>query len=61
MADHVAALAAHGVEVDVVLADPAGISLGKLGVPVVEAPLAKANGRAHDPARLAAALGRLVG
>ncbi len=56
-----AALAAHGVEVDVVLADPASIALGKLEVPVVETALAKANGRAHDPTRLAAALGRLVG
>ena len=61
VAAHVAALAAHGVQVDVVLADPAGIALGALDVEVVEVPLAKANGRAHDPARLAAALGRLVG
>ena len=61
VAAHVAALAAHGVEVDVVLADPAGIALGALDVEVVEVPLAKANGRAHDPVRLAAALGRLVG
>jgi uncharacterized cofD-like protein len=61
VAGHVAALAAHGVEVDVVLADPAGIAVGEPGVPVVEVPLAKANGRAHDPARLAVALGRLVG
>ncbi len=61
VADHVAALAAHGVEVDVVLADLAGIALGSLEVPVVQAPLAKANGRAHDPERLAVALARLVG
>jgi uncharacterized cofD-like protein len=61
VADHVAALAAHGVEVDVVLADPAAIALGRLEVPVAEAPLAKANGRAHDPVKLAAALSRLVG
>jgi len=61
VADHVAALAAHGVQVDVVLADPASIALGKLEVDVVEVPLAKANGLAHDPTRLAAALGRLVG
>ena len=61
VAGHVAALAAHGVDVDVVLADPAAIALGRLEVPVVEASLAKANGRAHDPARLAAALSRLVG
>jgi uncharacterized cofD-like protein len=61
VAAHVAALAAHGVEVDVVVADPRDIDLGDLRVPVVSGPLAKANGRAHDPARLAAALGRLVG
>ena len=58
---HVAALAAHGVEVDVVLADPAEITLGTLDVQVVTAPLAKDNGRAHDPVRLAAALSGLVG
>jgi uncharacterized cofD-like protein len=61
VADHVAALAAHGIEIDVVVADPASIALGDLEVAVVLAPLAKANGRAHDPARLAVALGRLVG
>jgi uncharacterized cofD-like protein len=61
VAAHVAALAAHGVEVDVVLADPAAITLGELSARVVTAPLAKANGLAHDPSRLAAALSRLVG
>ncbi|HTZ07661.1 MAG TPA: uridine diphosphate-N-acetylglucosamine-binding protein YvcK [Acidimicrobiales bacterium] len=61
VAAHVAALAAHGVAVDVVLADPGAIALGELEVPVVSAPLAKANGLAHDPRKLATALGRLVG
>jgi len=61
VAAHVAALGAHGVEVDVVVADPGAIELGDLAVPVVSGPLAKANGRAHDPVRLAAALSRLVG
>jgi len=61
VAAHVAALAAHGVDVDVVVADPASIALGELEVEVVVLPLAKANGLAHDPTRLAAALGRLVG
>ena len=61
VAAHVAALGAHGVDVDVVLADPAATAVGVLHVPVVEAPLARSNGRAHDPARLADALGRLVG
>jgi uncharacterized cofD-like protein len=61
VADHVAALAAHGIEVDVVVADPAAMAMGPVTVPVVTAALAKANGRAHDPARLAAALEGLVG
>ena len=61
VAAHMAALADHGVEVDVVVADPGTIALGDVGVPVVCCPLAKANGKAHDPTRLAAALGRLVG
>jgi uncharacterized cofD-like protein len=61
VADHVAALVAHGVEVDAVVADTTAIGLGRLGVEVAEGPLAKANGLAHDPVRLAAALARLVG
>jgi uncharacterized cofD-like protein len=61
IADHVAALVAHGVLVDAVVADTTAIALGHLEVPVVEGPLAKANGLAHDPVRLAAALARLVG
>ncbi len=61
VAAHVAALEAHGVTVDVVLADPAAIDLGDVGVPVVRAALAKANGLAHDPERLAVALAGLVG
>ena len=61
IADHVAALVAHGVVVDGVVADTTAIALGHLEVPVVEGPLAKANGLAHDPVRLAAALARLVG
>ncbi len=60
VAAHVAALVAHGVDVR------RGAQPTRLGhrprraleVPVVEASLAKANGRAHDPARLAAALSR---
>ncbi|MGD0321557.1 MAG: uridine diphosphate-N-acetylglucosamine-binding protein YvcK [Acidimicrobiales bacterium] len=61
VAAHVAALEAHGVFVDVVLADTTSISLGQLPVAVVEAPLAKANGLAHDPDRLASVLSDLVG
>ncbi len=61
VADHVSALTEHGVKIDVVLADTASIALGDLTVPVVRAQLAKANGRAHDRHRLAAALAGLVG
>lgn len=53
VAAHVAALAAHGVPVDVVLCDTAGIALGQPGVRVVDVPLAKPNGLAHDADRLA--------
>ncbi len=61
VAGHVAALVAHGVAVDVVVADTTAIALGNLAVAVVEGPLAKANGLAHDPRRLADALVGLVG
>jgi uncharacterized cofD-like protein len=61
VADHVSALVAHGVRIDAVVADTTAIELGHLEVPVVDGPLAKANGLAHDPSRLAAALARLVG
>ena len=61
VSDHVAALAAHGIPVDVVLCDTTGIELGSPGVPVVQRPLAKASGLAHDPAQLAKALADLVG
>jgi uncharacterized cofD-like protein len=61
VAAHVAALEAHGVFVDVVVADTSAISLGQLSVPVVEARLARPNGLAHDPGRLAAVLADLVG
>ena len=59
---HVEALAAHGVVVDTVVCDTTGIALGRVGdVPVVDLPLARPNGLAHDPVRLAAALGDLLG
>lgn len=59
--DHVAALAAHGIPVDVVLCDTTAIALGQVTVPVVDRPLAKANGLAHDDGRLATALADLLG
>ncbi len=59
--DHVAALAAHGIPVDVVLCDTTAIALGQVTVPVVDRRLAKANGLAHDDGRLATALADLLG
>ncbi|HUY64550.1 MAG TPA: uridine diphosphate-N-acetylglucosamine-binding protein YvcK [Acidimicrobiales bacterium] len=62
VADHVRALQAHQVEVDVVLCDTSAIELGEPGVPVVEAALGRTDGGpGHDPTRLAAALAGLVG
>jgi len=62
VADHLAALAAHGVEAELVLADTAEIALGRPQVPVVEVPLHRLDGGpGHDPARLAAALSGMVG
>jgi uncharacterized cofD-like protein len=61
VAAHLGALARHGVEVDVVLADlSGGMALGPVDRPVVEQPLAGANGLVHDPARLADALTDLL-
>lgn len=58
---HVAALGAHGIPVDVVVCDTAGIAGGVLDVPVVDTALARPNGMAHDPVRLAHALQPLLG
>lgn len=63
VAAHLAALRNHGVEIDVVVADTSVMAPGALdgsGVRVVTAPLAKANGLAHDPGRLADVLVDLV-
>ncbi len=61
VAAHLAGLRAHGIDVDVVLADPAAIELGPASGTLVVEPLADEAGTAHDPARLAVALARLVG
>ena len=53
----------HGVPIDMVVADTSAIALGDiegLGVRVVMAELAKTNGLAHDPGRLADVLADLV-
>ncbi len=67
VADHVGALAEHGVTVDVVLHDDGpGLAVGDVaaaaGRPVrrVARPLAGSNGLVHDPARLAVALEDLL-
>jgi uncharacterized cofD-like protein len=58
---HVQAFASHGVDVDVVLRDPAGLALGHVAGPtVIDWPLADARGRLHDPVKLAAALRSLA-
>jgi len=58
---HVSALVAHGVVPDVALCDTSNLSLGDPCVPVVETPLGRPNGMAHDSSRLAGALSALVG
>ncbi|HEV3281133.1 MAG TPA: uridine diphosphate-N-acetylglucosamine-binding protein YvcK [Acidimicrobiales bacterium] len=58
---HVEALVEHGVTVDVALCDPAGMTVGQPAVPVVESSLARPNGLAHDPVKLASALSDLLG
>jgi uncharacterized cofD-like protein len=59
---HVAALIAHGVMPDVVLADTAQMPLGEVPerLAVVVTPLAAANGAVHDELLLASALRRAV-
>jgi uncharacterized cofD-like protein len=66
VAAHFAALVAHGVRPDVVLADTRAITLGDFsrhGVApqVIELPLAGATGLAHDSGKLGAALAGLLG
>ena len=61
VAGHVAALVDHGVRVDRVVCDTTALPLGRPSVPVVDLPLARPNGLAHDPARLASALTDLLG
>jgi uncharacterized cofD-like protein len=61
VAAHVEALEAHGLQVDVVLCDPKGIPRGDVKVTCVEEDVAKPDGAAHDPSKLARALRALVG
>ncbi len=61
VAMHVRALLAHGIGVDTVVCDSSGIPVGEPGVPVVDVPLARPSGLAHDPSRLAQTLADLLG
>lgn len=61
VAAHIAALARHNVLVDVVLCDTSqGMTLGKVGIPVVDIPLSGDNALVHSPMRLAHALASLL-
>ena len=61
VADHVAALARHGVAVDVVLCDTIrGMGIGKTDVTVRDVPLTGENTLVHSPAKLAQALSGLL-
>jgi uncharacterized cofD-like protein len=53
---HVAALVAHGVEVDQVVCDTGGLPLGSCPIPVVDVDLHRPSGLAHDPSKLASVL-----
>ena len=58
---HVQALLDHGVHLDQVVCDTTGITLGSFSLPVVDVPVARPSGLAHDPARLASVLSDLIG
>ncbi|HET6954113.1 MAG TPA: gluconeogenesis factor YvcK family protein [Acidimicrobiales bacterium] len=63
VADHLTALRCHGIDPDVVLCQRGALAQGHLplGAPeVVEADVVRPHGRAHDPAKLAAALRDLL-
>lgn len=60
LAAHVDALAAHGLEVDVVVHDPTGMPRGDVTVPCVERQVGREDRSGHDPDKLAEALSALV-
>lgn len=60
LAEHLDAVAKHGVAVDVVLAPLAAPGLSEVALPTVTAPLAGPDGWSHDPDLLGAALAPLV-
>jgi uncharacterized cofD-like protein len=61
VAMHVEALVAHGVDVDVTVCDTSSLALGSPRLPVVDVPLARSNGMAHDSSKLASTLADLLG
>lgn len=61
VAMHVEALQAHGISVDLVVCDTSAIALGHPPIPVVDRPLGRPNGMAHESAKLASALSDLLG
>jgi uncharacterized cofD-like protein len=61
VADHVEALHAHGLDVDVVLCQPGALPVGRPRAEWVERNVARPDGLVHDPVALAAALSDLVG
>ncbi len=61
VAAHVGALAAHGLEADVVVYDPRGMPRGDVRVACVEAEVGREDESGHDPDKLARALSVLVG
>jgi uncharacterized cofD-like protein len=60
LGDHVGALERHGVEVDLVVAQPGALPRGETSAQVVEAPVATPNGLAHHPELLGEVLRSLV-
>lgn len=60
VAGHLAALAAHGLTVDVALCHPGALPMGDVDVVCVEEPVAVPDLTEHDPALLSGALSKLV-
>lgn len=60
LAEHLTAIAAHGVEVDVVLAPSGTSGTATAALPVVTADIAAPDGWGHDPVKLGDALAALL-
>ncbi|MHB1518614.1 MAG: gluconeogenesis factor YvcK family protein [Acidimicrobiales bacterium] len=57
---HLAALADHGVVVEIAVCDSSAMPIGETEVPIVDVPLSRPSGLAHDPLRLARVLCNLI-